>query len=775
MEEGTIVRLSVDSVVQSNETPSVEAILPHEENLIEPPKAGNMYNSPDELFEVYSSYGNQQGFEVIKRSRKNDDEGKLRAVVYCCSKEGKSRSRDDAVHHKIQTKTGCQARVRATISLEGKALITSILLEHNHPLSPSKVRYFKKNRTISASVARRLELYDQAGIGLSKSYQACAVEKGGIDNLTFLEQDARNHVGKARRLRLGAGDAQAVYDYFTRMSKANNGFRYAVDVDEKSRLKNVVWVDARSRAAYKSFGDVITFDTTYLTNKYDMPFAPFVGVNHHGQSILFGCGLISSEDTETFSWLFSQWLSMMDDKSPDGIITDQDRAMQNAIRTVFPNARHRWCLWHILKKIPEKLSGCSEYESLKTEMLNIVYESYSRDEYEYRWVAMIEKYRLQDNGWLTSLFAERRSWAPVFVKDKFWAGMSTTQRSESMNAFFDGYVHSKTTLKQFVEQYDNALKRKVENEAREDFKSFNGFRPCITNYPIELQFRSVYTNAKFKEVQDELKGKLYCRPFLTKEEGDVSFWDVSEDVAGGHITKKWSVVFSESESDVKCNCFLFEFKGILCRHSLHVLSSRGVLEVPSKYILSRWRKDLKREHTDIKVNYDGSNKTPKMLRFDEIMSLANDIVELGSETEERKQHVMKVLEELKTAISSDTSTANMGVSNDDAVLQNSAPHPDEYNVETEQTNSGVMIHSPNVTRRKGRPPRNRKISTTDKIVKRMRSRARQQVNSESGTGQTSRRSKSKHVTAVATGLNLNEAPVHDSLDRDVCELHIVVD
>ena len=57
MEEGTIVRLSVDSVVQSNETLSVEPILPHEDNLIEPPKAGKMYNSPDELFQVYSLYG----------------------------------------------------------------------------------------------------------------------------------------------------------------------------------------------------------------------------------------------------------------------------------------------------------------------------------------------------------------------------------------------------------------------------------------------------------------------------------------------------------------------------------------------------------------------------------------------------------------------------------------------------------------------------------------------------------------------------------------------
>jgi zinc finger SWIM domain-containing protein 3 len=44
-------------------------------------------------------------------------------------------------------------------------------------------------------------------------------------------------------------------------------------------LKHEVW---RSMAKYDFFGDVITFDATYLTNRYDMTFAHFVGVNHHG-------------------------------------------------------------------------------------------------------------------------------------------------------------------------------------------------------------------------------------------------------------------------------------------------------------------------------------------------------------------------------------------------------------------------------------------------------------------------------------------------------------
>ncbi|GJZ19255.1 FAR1-related sequence 5-like protein [Tanacetum coccineum] len=82
--------------------------------------------------------------------------------------------------------------------------------------------------------------------------------------------------------------------------------------------------------------------------EYAMPMAPFVGVNHHGQSILLGCGLISNEDTTTFTWLFKSWLTCMSGHAPNAIITDQDQAMKNAIEIVFPDARHRYFLgWDV--------------------------------------------------------------------------------------------------------------------------------------------------------------------------------------------------------------------------------------------------------------------------------------------------------------------------------------------------------------------------------------------------------------------------------------------
>ncbi|XP_074322895.1 protein FAR1-RELATED SEQUENCE 5-like [Apium graveolens] len=75
------------------------------------------------------------------------------------------------------------------------------------------------------------------------------------------------------------------------------------EVDEENRLKCLVWIDPRCIMAYQNFGDVMTFDTTYRTNRYAMPFVPFTGVNHHYQSVIFGFALMRDEHASTFEWI----------------------------------------------------------------------------------------------------------------------------------------------------------------------------------------------------------------------------------------------------------------------------------------------------------------------------------------------------------------------------------------------------------------------------------------------------------------------------------------
>ncbi|KAK0600363.1 hypothetical protein LWI29_014186 [Acer saccharum] len=70
----------------------------------------------------------------------------------------------------------------------------------------------------------------------------------------------------------------------------------------------------------------------------------------------------------------------MDGITPKAIITDQDRAMKNAIAIVFPTTRHRFYLWHILKKVPEKLG--SYKTEMKSALMKSIYDNQSVEEFE---------------------------------------------------------------------------------------------------------------------------------------------------------------------------------------------------------------------------------------------------------------------------------------------------------------------------------------------------------------------------------------------------------
>ncbi|XP_041020493.1 protein FAR1-RELATED SEQUENCE 8-like [Juglans microcarpa x Juglans regia] len=157
------------------------------------------------------------------------------------------------------------ARINATMNAEGGYTLSKVNLEHTHICSPRKARHMRCFKKVDARVAKRLEINDEAGIRMSKNFKAVVVEARGT-----------------RMCHSGRRSVEITLTKHDNFASGLEVLKLYIDVDHEMRLKNVFWADARSRTAYKSFGDVITFDTTYLTNAYKMPFASFVGVNHHG-------------------------------------------------------------------------------------------------------------------------------------------------------------------------------------------------------------------------------------------------------------------------------------------------------------------------------------------------------------------------------------------------------------------------------------------------------------------------------------------------------------
>lgn len=105
-------------------------------------------------------------------------------------------------------------------------------------------------------------------------------------------------------------------------------------IDDKEQLTNIFWADTRSIIDYKYFGDATSFDTSLSIstfNKYEMIFAPFIGINHH----VFGATLLFDKTIPLFLWLFNTFKNVMSRQQLKAIFTDQSSTMKAAIEIVF--------------------------------------------------------------------------------------------------------------------------------------------------------------------------------------------------------------------------------------------------------------------------------------------------------------------------------------------------------------------------------------------------------------------------------------------------------
>ena len=106
------------------------------------------------------------------------------------------------------------------------------------------------------------------------------------------------------------GKATSLGRYFSHQLKENPSYYFATQLDCEELITNIFWADARMIIDYIHFGDVITFDITYSTNRDARPLVVFLGLNHR-EIVVFGGALLYDEMIESFVWLFETFLKAM--------------------------------------------------------------------------------------------------------------------------------------------------------------------------------------------------------------------------------------------------------------------------------------------------------------------------------------------------------------------------------------------------------------------------------------------------------------------------------
>lgn len=95
---------------------------------------------------------------------------------------------------------------------------------------------------------------------------------------------------------------------------------------------------------------------------------------------------------------------------------------------VFPNTRHRLCLWHLQKNAVSRFGDLKADNTFKDTFKKCLYRCYNEEEFETTWFDMITKYNLQDHDWFTNLYTIKEKWCTALNKDFFSAGILSSQR-----------------------------------------------------------------------------------------------------------------------------------------------------------------------------------------------------------------------------------------------------------------------------------------------------------------------------------------------------------
>ena len=563
-------------------------------------QVGMSFDNVESAEEFYKSYARAIGFDVRIGQQKLDDNGLVQWKRYLCARQGYKQKKDDVpvdpskkkVKRTRETRCGCEAYIYVKRNSEGKYQISALYEDHNHDLvTPSKLHLLRSNRFVSEKTKTTLFNCHKASIGTSQAYRLLHVGAGGFEYVGCTKKDLQNYYSNFRN-KIKDADAQMFIDQFGRLRELDPGFFFEYEVNNDGRLVRVFWADTTSRKNYAHFGDVVSFDSTYSTNQYDMKFTPFTGVNHHMQSIFFGAGFLADEKIESSVWLFETFLRAVGRKAPGLIITDEDASMRAAIASILPNTAHRLCMWHIMKKLPEKIGPhLLEDEEFLKRVNSCVWGSETIEEFESRWIAIISDYHLENNEWLQGRYRIRESWIPAYFKNIWLAGiLRTTSRSESANSFFNRFIGRKLAFVEFWLRFDTALQCQRQEELIHDNTTLHTNPTLFTTWEIEKHGGFVFTHEVFKKFQEEvLAAREHCDVQTTTELEDRKIVTMTD-----NYMRVREVICFTTDQVYKCSCMLFESIGIPCRHIIRMFRSSKVNELPVHYITKRWMKTCKR-------------------------------------------------------------------------------------------------------------------------------------------------------------------------------------
>ena len=550
------------------------------------------FSSLDMAYEFYNWYARMNGFAARKSKMIKSNKGEILQQNFVCHRQGFREDRGLTIENrkrecKPKTRCGCEAKFRVHIDMFSQRwLITVFTDQHNHELLDEEYHgMLAAHRKMKESDIMQVNDMLKVGIGPSRFYSSLANQSGGYEKIGFRKKDIYNQIGKQRLLK--RCDGKNALQYLHGLASNDSMMFYRHTIDGEGRLEHLFWCDGISQLEYNVYGDVLAFDATYGTNKYHCPLVVFSGVNNHNHNVIFAGAIVANEKEETYVWVLEQFLEAMSGKSPISVITDGDLAMKNAIKTVFPNAYHRLCAWHLIRNATSNV-GIPEFVGrFRICMLG----DYDLGEFRRKWTEMVDTFGLHDNKWDKELYAKRKMWATAHICGKFFAGFRTTSRVEGLHSEMGKFLNSRYNLTDFLLHFHRCLNYMRFKEVEADFSSNYGDPVLQTRFQsMERCAGKLFTREVFLIFRDILARSADMVVTACNQTYTCFIYTVCKYQAS---KREWNISFYQDDDVFKCSCKKMESFGLPCEHIIALLVFLDVAELPKTLVAPRWTKNAK--------------------------------------------------------------------------------------------------------------------------------------------------------------------------------------
>ncbi|WCJ38427.1 hypothetical protein M5689_019488 [Euphorbia peplus] len=317
---------------------------------------------------------------------------------------------------------------------------------HNHPLAvyPEGYRQMSGLSPSSKDIIRDMtDAQSKPGPILAAIHKACPYDNAHIQHVYNEREGLRQRAREGRDV-----PSQMFY-----LAKKNN-YTYSYVVDEGNTLTHIFMAHPVAVKLLRTYYWWIGVDSTYKTNKYNMPLLEIVGTTPCQKNFLVAYVFLQNESAESYRWALQTLRGMfLKDKFPVAITSDRELGLIRPLQDVFPESQHLLCTWHINRDVvAHVIKRCKQTEnfaaSFKSGRWKKIIHAPTIEDYNYEVNSMKEVYaknlshivQYLETTWLV----HKEKFVDAWTNNLLHFGNKTTCRVEAAHASLKDWLYTST-------------------------------------------------------------------------------------------------------------------------------------------------------------------------------------------------------------------------------------------------------------------------------------------------------------------------------------------